>query len=103
MYILNMVPQFEWDDSKAALNKIKHGISFEQAITAFEDPEFLDIYDVRHSIYEDRMIRVGQSDAGILAVIYVERENRYYRIISARKASRQERNLYYETQRKNRL
>ena len=98
-----MGPRFEWDVSKAAENRAKHGVSFEQAITAWDDPEFLDIYDGLHSQSEDRFIRIGLSDIGILVVIYTERKESLYRIISARKTSRKERDLYYETQRKNRL
>jgi len=98
-----MTPKFEWYPQKAVLNKAKHGITFEQGITAFDDPEFLDIFDAANSVDEDRMIRIGQSDVGIMVIVYVEHEGPLYRIISARKATRKERSLYYDTQRKNRL
>ena len=98
-----MAFQFEWDPKKAAANKSKHGITFEQGITVWDDPNFLDIYDTVHSQGEDRFFHVGLSDVGVLVVIYTERRNHLYRIISARKASRKERRLYHETQRKNRL
>ena len=92
--------EFDWDDRKAAANLAKHGISFEQAVTAFDDPEFLDVYDAAHSASEDRWIRIGLSDCGVLAVVYTARKGRH-RIISARRANREERRLYHETERKN--
>ena len=42
-----MNPVFDWDSTKATLNKIKHGVSFEQAITLFDDPEFLEIFGLK--------------------------------------------------------
>jgi len=93
--------KFDWDVRKAAINVAKHGIGFEQAITVFDDPVYLDIYDVAHSVTEHRWIRVGWSDSGVLVVVYTERKGRTYRIISARRANRKERRLYNETQGKN--
>jgi uncharacterized DUF497 family protein len=90
--------KFDWDVQKAAINVAKHGISFEQAITVFDDPVYLDIYDVAHSTTEHRWIRVGLSDSGVLVVVYTMRKSRIYRIISARPANHKERRLYNETQ-----
>jgi uncharacterized protein len=93
--------RFDWDPKKATSNKNKHGIAFEQAITVWDDPEFLEIYDASHSQTENRYIRVGRADDGVMVVVYTERENHIHRIISARKASRKERRSYDEAKRKN--
>ena len=52
---------FEWDESKAAKNFRKHGVSFEEAATAFGDPFSITIYDPLHSENEDRFILLGMS------------------------------------------
>ncbi len=95
-----MALRFDWDPRKAASNKIKHGVTFDQAITVWDDPGFLDIHDLAHSRMEDRFIRVGWSDKDILVVVYTKREFHLIRIISARKASHKERRLYHETNQK---
>jgi uncharacterized DUF497 family protein len=89
-----MALRFEWDDRKARSNLAKHGVSFEEASTAFEDLASLTIPDPIHSEEEDRFILLGQTYRGkIVVVIHTERgEN--IRIISARPASRQERKTY---------
>src|SRR5438874_1440111 len=97
-----MNTQFEWDPQKAALNKVKHGITFEQAITAFDDLDAIEFYDAAHSENEERYRLIGQSDIGILIVVYTVRQaGHVHRIISARKAARQERRDYYEQEGKN--
>lgn len=95
--------QFEWDPRKASLNEKKHGVAFEVAITVWDDPFFLDIHDRAHSQIEERFIRIGRSDFEILVVVYTARPGRKIRFISARRASRKERRLYHETNKKNRL
>ena len=85
--------EFEWDEEKAALNLAKHGISFETAARVFDDPEYLEIYDLTHSKDEDRYIVIGKVD-DVLFVVYTEREERI-RLISARVANVMERNQYY--------
>ena len=85
--------EFEWDEEKAALNLEKHGISFETAARVFDDPEYLEIYDLTHSNDEDRYIVIGKVD-DVLFVVYTEREERI-RLISARVANVVERNQYY--------
>ena len=92
--------RFEWDESKASKNAAKHGVSFEVAITAFDDPFALITLDVKHSSSEKREWLLGRSDAGILVVVFTIRQpgNRY-RIVSARKAKRKERNRYEEIKR----
>jgi uncharacterized DUF497 family protein len=93
--------QFEWDDGKARRNLHKHGISFIQAITAFDDPFALVAPDDKHSgAGEIREWLIGESDDGVLVVVFTRRrEGRVYRIISARRASQRERKRYEEFKR----
>lgn len=87
--------RFEWDEKKAASNQKKHKISFEIAITIFDDPNALIAPDLKHSNFEAREWIIGESDKDILVVIFTKRmDNRIYRIISARKANKKERELY---------
>ena len=86
--------EFEWDKSKAASNLSKHGVSFDEAQTVFDDTLYIDFYDPDHSYNEHRYIIVGQSAQNRLLVIsYTERGN-VIRLISARKATRKERETY---------
>jgi uncharacterized DUF497 family protein len=88
--------RFDWDAIKAAGNLRKHGVSFEEARTAFEDAEGLIIPDPDHSEGEERFVLIGVSNAlRVLVVIHCEREDGdLLRIISARKADRAERATY---------
>lgn len=87
---------FEWDPRKAAANLKKHGVSFEEAITAFGDPLSLNMPDPDHSEGEQRFIVLGTSARSRRVVVsYTERPPRT-RIISARLAKRQERRQYEE-------
>ncbi len=92
------IPRFEWDPRKAAQNVRKHGVSFVEARTVFEDAEALILPDPDHSDEEERFILLGLSGAlRVLVVIHCERRNgAVIRIISARKADRQERTVYAE-------
>lgn len=87
---------FEWDKKKATSNLEKHGISFEEAKTAFWDPNARIIHDPDHSEDEDRFILLGLSEAmNILLVCHCYKESdETIRIISARKASKKEANNY---------
>ena len=88
--------EFEWNKNKAASNLSKHGVSFDEARTAFDDPLYIDFYDPDHSYDEHRYIIIGQSMQNSLLVIsYTERGN-VIRLISARKATRKERETYEE-------
>jgi len=88
--------QFEWDPEKARKNACKHGVTFEEATTCFDDPLGLDFYDPDHSDNEDRYILLALSRRGrVLLVVYTERKDRI-RIISARKATKKEEEFYYE-------
>jgi uncharacterized protein len=79
--------QFEWDDAKAESNRRKHGVSFDVACKAFNDPNGLD--EVDHDPDEVRWTRTGMTRSGILVIITTERGHRI-RIISARRANRHE-------------
>ncbi len=91
--------EFEWDPSKDRANRKKHGVSFNTAILAFQDEMALIIKDDRFDYGgEVREILIGMTPAevGCLLVIFTEREENFIRIISARKATRAETNLYHE-------
>lgn len=87
---------FVWDKNKAELNREKHGVSFEEAKSVFDDYEALLIYDPDHSEDEDRFILMGMSSIlRVLVVCHCYRdENEIIRISSARKATKNERNEY---------
>jgi uncharacterized protein len=90
---------FSWDARKALGNIKKHRVSFEEAATVFSDPEGLDWDDFEHSPSEARSIRLGFSISGrILLVVYTIRrpknDKETIRIISARQATRKERQAY---------
>jgi len=87
---------FEWDFKKAKTNIEKHGVSFEEASTAFRDPLSLTIDDPLHSRDEERLVLIGMSyNNHLLVIVHAERGDNI-RIISARKATKKERK-YYET------
>lgn len=89
---------FEWDASKAISNRKKHGVSFEQAVAVFRDPLALTFEDPDHSEDENREITIGHTEDTVLVLVsHTERKGRI-RIISARKATRQERKQYEESQ-----
>lgn len=88
--------QFEWNEEKAQSNKQKHGISFEEAKTVFDDENALFLYDAAHSLDEDRYILLGMSSSiRLLVVCHAPQQNdEVIRIISARTANKQERQQY---------
>ena len=90
--------RFEWDDHKADSNLKKHRVTFETAITVFDDPYALIAPDEKHSsLKEKREWIIGESDRGVLVVVFTQRiQKAIYRIISARKANKKERRLYEE-------
>lgn len=84
----------EWDSRKAARNRAKHGISFEEAATVFGDPLGRIVDDPRHSEGEQRYVLLGHSqEQRLVAVMFTERDEAI-RIISARLATQQERKDY---------
>lgn len=91
--------RFEWDPRKAIANRIKHGVSFEEAITVFADP-FARIFDDQdHSAFELREIIVGFSQVQRLLVVCFTERGDAVRIISARKATKLERQDHEEHRR----
>jgi uncharacterized DUF497 family protein len=85
---------FEWDDAKARRNLREHGVSFEEAASVFGDPLALEIRDQGHSQLEERYIAMGYSLLGRLLVVVHSEEAETLRIISARIATRHEREAY---------
>lgn len=83
--------EFEWDKNKAAANLSRHGVSFDEAKTVFDDPVYVDFYDPDHSYDEHRYIIIGESQRGrLLIVSYTERGD-LVRLVSAREVTRRER------------
>jgi len=89
---------FEWDQAKAAANVAKHGLSFEQAREAFDDPFAIEFEDDREDYRECRLILLGVVKGRVLVVAYTLRGGRV-RIISAREAEPHERRQYHEENR----
>jgi hypothetical protein len=88
--------RFRWSPEKAAANLRKHGVGFSEAKTAFGDPFSVAVPDPGHSIGEERWILVGRSENDrLLAVADVDRRDEI-RVVSARKATRSERQKYEE-------
>lgn len=94
--------QFEWDESKNQINIKKHGISFEEASSVFYDEEALIISDESHSEHEDRFVMIGFSyKFNLLVVCHCYRQNEtIIRIISARKATKNERKEYLKNEKR---
>ena len=86
--------RFEWDDRKAAANLKKHGVSFEEASTVFQDPLSATGADPDHSLGEQRWVTFGVSDVGRLLVVAHADRNDSIRLISARPATKAERGIY---------
>ena len=89
--------KFVWDEQKATINIQKHNVSFEEAKTVFDDIEALLLFDPDHSETEERFILLGMSlSLRILIVCHCYRNNdNVIRIISARKATKNEANTYF--------
>ena len=90
---------FDWDPKKADRNFKKHGILFEEAATVFSDPDGLHLEDAKHSRKELRFYRIGKTVEGrILVIVFTVRKltdaKETIRIISARQASKKEREAY---------
>ena len=88
---------FSWDDRKIEANKKKHGVSFDEAKTVFYDENAIRYFDPDHSDDEDRFLMVGVSQKlRILIVCHCFREeDSVVRIISARKATKGEEDVYW--------
>jgi uncharacterized DUF497 family protein len=89
---------FEWDPNKAARNLERHRVSFEEAATVFDDPMFITLVDEDHSTDEERYITIGLSNQGrVLLLAHTDRKGQI-RIISAREATRKEKQYYAEAE-----
>lgn len=101
LYCIYTCMEFEWDEQKNRANITKHGIDFEQAKALFDDPYLVSRVDERFEYGEVREVSIGQmplvtqGQTLIVLVVHTER-NGITRIISARKATKQERRLYEE-------
>jgi uncharacterized DUF497 family protein len=90
--------RFDWDAPKAAANRAKHKVSFEEASTVFGDPLGRITDDPRHSEDEERFVLLGQSERRrVLVVMFTERGEALH-LISARKATRRERREYEDSE-----
>ncbi len=90
---------YEWDARKARLNARKHHVSFDEAATVFLDPLAFTFDDPDHSIKERRFVTIGMSSRQrLLVVAHADKDELTIRLISARKATRRERNAYQETE-----
>ena len=92
MYNVHMNIRFLWDEGKSRENRKKHGVSFEEAVTIFQNFPLEIFFDPEHSKKEDRYVAVGFSSKGrILLVVHCENKSgTVIRIISARKATKKE-------------
>jgi len=90
--------KFEWDEKKNQANHRKHGIWFEEAQTVWTDSSSVEFFDPEHSFGEDRFIRIGYTRrSNLLVVVFCERDHdNVIRLISARKATKNERTQYEE-------
>jgi uncharacterized protein len=86
--------QFDWNEKKAKLNLKKHGITFDEAQTVFNDPLYIDFYDPDHSLNEARYLIMGISKHNRLLIVSYTETNNTIRLISAREATRTERTAY---------
>ena len=94
--------EFEWDDAKARANARKHGVTFERAKLAFKDPFAVAVVDDREVYGEERFVLLGgAADGPLLFVAYTERGDTV-RIISARRATRHEQDIYERQNKKTR-
>ena len=90
---------FDWDPRKALTNEQKHGVSFDEAVTAFYDDFLRSVHDAEHSTVEDRFMIVGYSRRGRLVTVWFTYRDAVIRLIGARLATAAERRRYEETRR----
>jgi uncharacterized DUF497 family protein len=90
--------RFEWDENKNRLNQQKHGISFEEAKEVFDDALHISKLDYRFSYFEERWITIGATSKHMVLVVanlfFTDKGEEIIRIISARKANKQEKESY---------
>ena len=93
-----MTLTFEWDEEKSKGTLRKHGVSFDEAKTVFNDPFAMTISDPEHSSREDRYLDMGMSSQGRILMVWYTERGRNIRIIGSRKATRNQRREYEEDQ-----
>ena len=86
---------FEWDDGKDRQNQAKHGLGFEEAKAVFSDRFVLEFFDDRFEYGEERVLSIGLAGEKLLAVVNTQRRENC-RIISVRRATRQETDGYFK-------
>jgi uncharacterized DUF497 family protein len=88
---------FTWTEEKNQLNKRKHGLYLSEVVDVFDDPHLIEWYDTAHSSFvEDRYISLGRlHDTVILFVVTVDKSDNNIQIITARKATPKEKEIYY--------
>jgi uncharacterized DUF497 family protein len=84
----------EWDPEKAASNASKHGVTFQEAATVLADPLAITLPDQDHSIEEERLLLLGQSENGRYLIVSMTERANVVRIISARPMTSRERRTY---------
>jgi hypothetical protein len=85
---------FEWDEDKARRNESKHGVTFEEAKTVFNDPFALTVPDPDDSDEEERWLDIGLSAEGRLLVVWYTERSERIRIIGSRRATKREEREY---------
>ena len=90
--------RFDWDEKKAISNLRKHGVSFEEAKTVFYDDNAVEFFDNQHGRIEDRFLLLGYALTGKMLMIChcIRSHGNVVRIISARKATKNEQTFYYK-------
>ncbi len=87
--------RFEWDEEKDRRNRLKHDLSFDEAKQLFlSGVDYLEIFDERHSDFEDRFMAIGPIMRGIIIIVWTEGDDNAIRMISARFATKREQGLY---------
>jgi uncharacterized DUF497 family protein len=94
--IISKNGRFEWDEDKDRLNKKNHGFSFEEILEVFDDPAFLEGYDSGHSEKEDRYYGIGCLNNILYVIAFYTIRGERKRIISARRADNDEKEVYYD-------
>jgi len=86
--------RFEWDELKDRKNKKKHGFSFDEILEVFDDPAFLEGFDVKHSDKEERYYGIGCLNNVLYVIVFYVLRLKRKRIISARRADKDEKEYY---------
>ena len=85
---------FEWDEEKAKRNEVKHGVTFDETKTIFNDPFAITVSDPDHSDEEERWLDIGLSAEGRLLVVWYTERSERIRIIGSRKATKSAERAY---------